>query len=129
MLPAEIMCTQHRVGEHGEIHKHQPDLRQGKKIDGRFDPFVAIELHTMQARHDYLAGYMNHKSPLVVPDLKGIYPQHYGKVVDPIYNMRDLAGRCDDCRELIEWAVVHYTNELDAFFGFVPGTYAWENLL
>lgn len=103
MLPTAIMCGNHRSGEHNEIHKHMPSLKAGHKLDGRFRPFVAIELHSITSRHEELALTLNHASPLPpVPNLKAIYPQHWGKTVDLKYNLLDLRGRCPKCQALMD---------------------------
>ena len=102
MLPPHLMCTKHRVGEHGEIHKHLPSLRRGIKITGRFFPIIQIELCSIQQRHDELAKTMNHKSPLIdLPDFEQIYPKYFHLKVDIHLNARDLAARCPECRHLL----------------------------
>lgn len=108
MIDPKLLCMKHLVGEHGEIHKHMPSFRKGYSINGRFDKFVQIELHSIEKRHDELATEINrrtggHKSPLIdIPNLLAIYPQHYNKNVDIAYSKNDLCNRCLDCRKLIK---------------------------
>lgn len=108
MVDPKVLCMKHLVGEHGEIHKHLPSFRKGHSVDGRFDKFVQIELHSIKDRHDALANEINsrtggHKSPLIdIPDLYATYPQHYYKSVDVEYSKKDLCNRCSECKKNIE---------------------------
>jgi len=97
MVPPRLMCKQHLLGEHGEIHKHRHNFVKGHSIEGRRGQ---IEPESMQTRHDELAEEMlrrgmNHKSPYELPDLS-----HYdldGFVVDVESSYEDLVGRCEEC--------------------------------
>ena len=107
MIPANLLCRRHLLGEHGEIHKHLPSFRKGHNIHGRFHPVVQIQLKGLVARHDELAEEMlrrgfNHKSPLIdVPRLRYTYPDYYNFEVDPIVAVQDLIDRCEYCAEKI----------------------------
>ena len=102
MICPIFMCGSHKSGEHNEIHKNLPHLSMGRNIDGRFDPVVQIQLNALRYRHDELAAYLNHNSPLPqFPDLSKIYPQHFHKVADIEYNIIKLANRCPKCRKLM----------------------------
>jgi hypothetical protein len=108
MLPVNLLCRKHLLGEHGEIHKHLPSFRRGYSITGRFFPVIQIELSSLESRHNELAEEMirrgyNHKSPLIdIPELEKIYPQYYDLKVDLDYNLRDLIDRCPECKERYE---------------------------
>lgn len=99
MVPAELLCTKHLVGEHGEIHKHQHKFIKKHKISGRIYPIVQVEPEAMKSRHDELAMHLkNHKSPYEQPDLSHLPgDQRYAKA-DYWYNLFDLCCRCPDCR-------------------------------
>ena len=109
MVDPRLLCNQHLIGEHGEIHKFLPSFRKGHKVDGRFDPVVQIQFNGYLIRHDMLAEEMlnrgmNHKSPLTfaeLPDFKNIYPQHFHKEVDLEQSIKDLLYRCEDCSDRI----------------------------
>lgn len=99
MLPPEFMCMKHIVGEHGEIHKYLPHLLRGVSIDGRMEPVVQIQINALKSRHDELAKWMNHNSPLEFDEqiIRNIYPQWYDKKVNKIISVIDLVYRCRDC--------------------------------
>ena len=100
MINPRKMCKQHISGEHNELHKHLPSLLSGCKIDGRFSPIVQIQLNMYVERHNELAKFLNHKSPLQIESseiFKNIYPRYYDMVVDVKHNMKDLYGRCKQC--------------------------------
>jgi hypothetical protein len=103
MIDPNKMCKRHISGEHNEIHKHLPSLYAGVSVEGRMAPVVQIQLNALQARHDELAQYLNHKSPLEVDDglIRRNYGPHYYRMVDVTHNEADLANRCEACRKLI----------------------------
>lgn len=106
MIPTEMLCKRHLLGEHGEIHKHKHNFIKGHKIDGRLSPFVAIEPLNMKKRHDELALEMlkrkyNHKSPFEQPSLDKYDYNKINVTVDMNYNLNDLMNRCEDCKERI----------------------------
>lgn len=102
-----FMCSQHKSGQHNEIHKHLSSLYKGVKIDGRMNPIVQIELFSLQKVHDEVAKYLNHNSPLEVDEylLWKNYPQYYYNKVDIEYNIKDLCNRCIECKRKIEKAL------------------------
>lgn len=104
MIPPEYMCHKHLNGEHNEIHKHLPSLYRGISVKGRYERFAQIQLNALQSRHDLLAEYLNHKSPVEVDEylIFKNYPQYYFVNVDITYNVLDLASRCADCRKLLQ---------------------------
>ncbi len=61
------MCTKHRTGEHGEIHKHKHNFVKGHSFEKRVR-WNQIEPTAMQSRHDELSVYLgNHKSSFEAP--------------------------------------------------------------
>ena len=103
MIDPNFMCLQHRLGEHGEIHKFLPSFRKAHKVHGRFYPVVQIQFKGFKERHDLLASTLkNHNSPLVdLPDFESIYPEYYGLKVNLDISISDLCSRCPDCRKLL----------------------------
>lgn len=104
MIDPKMLCRKHLLGEHGEIHKHRNNFEKGHSIAGRISPIVLIEPASMQVRHDALAaeilrrGY-KHKSSYELPDLSYLPDEEIYAQADIEYNIRDLTGRCDDCKE------------------------------
>lgn len=96
-LPPPILCRNHFLGEHKELHQLAGSLRKGKlgAIIGHAER-GQVETRLLFLRHEELVqelsrrGY-NHRSPLnpfPVPDL--------GRV-DILSNLDDLIHRCIEC--------------------------------
>lgn len=101
MVPPEMMCDQHLLGEHVEIHMLAGTLARKRSIDG----FIAkglLEPASMQARHEALVREMEqrgfrHKSPLPDSDL-GYLPKDAREArVDAEAAAADLRARCGRC--------------------------------
>lgn len=104
MVNPKVLCNNHLLGEHAEIHKHRHNFVKKHRIDGRIFPIVQIEPHNMESRHNELAVEMlergmNHKSPFEQPDVSHLDPT---LKVDRDYSISDLKTRCTKCKELIE---------------------------
>ena len=52
MINPKLMCDQHLLGEHGELHKFIPSFRKKYKVTNRVSPVVQIELSSYQTRDD-----------------------------------------------------------------------------
>ena len=97
MVPPEVMCRKHLLGEHVEIHMLAGSLRRGRSIAG-FLAKSLLEPQSVSGRHRALSvemvqrGY-RHQSPL---------PLVHGKVprgrVNVAMSVKDLKKRCPDCR-------------------------------
>jgi len=103
MVNPEMLCNQHLLGEHGEIHKHRHNFEKRHNMSGRLSPVVQIEPSSMKSRHDELAKEMlkrgmNHKSPYEQPDVSYLSDELLSKRVDVTNSIRDLSGRCDKCK-------------------------------
>ena len=102
MIDPSMLCKNHLLGEHGEIHKHRHNFEKGHKIDGRLTPFVAIEPLNMEDRHNKIAiemfnrGY-NHKSPYTQPDLSMYDKSKIDVSVDLDLSIGELRKRCVEC--------------------------------
>jgi len=102
MVNPELMCSKHRTGEHGEIHKHKHNFEKRHSISGRVSPLVQIEPESMRIRHDELAATLkNHKSPYEMPDISYLPKEERSAKVDQDESLRELCKRCLDCRKLI----------------------------
>jgi len=106
-LPTNLLCRNHLLGEHSELHKHKHNFEKHHSISGRISPIVLIEPENMQKRHDELAQEMlrrgyNHQSPYEQPDLSYLPDNERYAKVDMDYNIRDLMDRCVECRKRIE---------------------------
>lgn len=102
-----LLCHNHLLGEHNEIHRHKHVFEKHYSITGRVTPIVQIEPLSMKIRHDELAKEMlsrgyNHKSPYTLPDLSYLPVHQVNAKVDLDYNLRDLMSRCPECKRRIE---------------------------
>ena len=100
MVDPKILCKNHLLGEHGELHKHRHCFEKQYKMAGRMGH---IEPESMESRHDELVvemkrrGY-NHNSPFEQPDVSYL-PE---MLVDPDDALEDLLNRCEHCRKRYE---------------------------
>lgn len=97
-----LLCKQHLLGEHGEIHKHRHNFVKKHKITKRISPVVQIEPENMQIRHDELVlemlkrGY-NHNSPYEQPDISYLKSEERYAKIDKNISINDLINRCPEC--------------------------------
>lgn len=97
MVNPRIMCSQHLLGEHYELHMLAGSITKGKDISG-FLHGLAMP-HHIKYRHDELVKEMilrgfKHQSPLEQPHLD---PAVMGWV-DIRDNIVELSRRCKWCR-------------------------------
>lgn len=106
MVDPKLMCRQHLLGEHNEIHKHRHVFVKhwsvSKRIAGN-----QIEPSSMQQRHDDIVAEMlrrgyNHQSPYEQPDISYLPPNERNYKVDSAASHVDLKNRCPLCRSLSE---------------------------
>ena len=108
-LSPALLCNQHLLGAHSELHKFLPGFRQQHRVAGRIFPVVQIELTAYLQEHDALAAEMvrrgmHHRSPLTqrdLPDFSYLPPGHFQARVDPQISIQDLSARCPECRQRI----------------------------
>lgn len=105
MIDPKLLCRQHLLGEHYELHKLVGHLRKGRSINGyllrRFlDPSSIYERHqALEAELRRRGG--NPHSPLAEAECRA-FGEWYGAVaIDPGQSMSDLSGRCVQCKERI----------------------------
>lgn len=98
MVSPKILCNQHLLGEHNEIHKAVGNLRHTGIWAKALINKGFLEPQNFKKRHDELvvemvSRGMNHQSPLNVKGLK----LTKGKI-DTKKALKDLMERCDKCR-------------------------------
>lgn len=100
----ELLCRQHLLGEHTELHQLVGHVRAGNTnaLRGHAER-GQIDTARVAARHEALVAEMerrgyNHESPLAYDDALGL-----GRV-DESSNLEELAERCPECRERIRSA-------------------------
>ena len=100
MVPPEVMCRKHLLGEHVEIHMLAGSLRRKRSIEGHLAKSL-LEPTSIRRRHAALVAEMRrrgfkHQSPL--PSAGRLTLRHRIAKVDVAKSMNDLATRCKDCR-------------------------------
>jgi len=100
-IDPKVLCRNHLLGEHLEMHMFHGCIKQGKKLEGYIRKGL-VEIHCIKQRHDELCGEMrrrgyNHKSPL-----EGVDRLSFGGEVNVIESLADLLLRCPECRRRYE---------------------------
>ncbi|WGI18015.1 hypothetical protein [Methanonatronarchaeum sp. AMET-Sl] len=110
MIDSELMCMQHILGEHRELHalvgtikrtrpEYEGSIRHKNNLIGLArDGF--IELKSLKKRHDELAKHFeNHNSPIKeLPPLKYLPKKVREARVDREKAVKDLIDRPKSCR-------------------------------
>lgn len=91
-----LMCDQHLLGEHVEMHMFVGSIRRGVSMRGYVDKGL-VDTEEIKARHDALAAELErrgfkHRSPLEYHD-----ELHEGRV-DTEESKEELKRRCEKCR-------------------------------
>ena len=97
MVPPEMMCRKHLLGEHVEIHMLAGSLRRKRSIEGHLAA-GQLEPQSIHRRHAALVAEMRrrgyrHQSPLLPVDGKTPHG-----LVDVAASTKELQKRCPDCR-------------------------------
>ncbi|UCE16593.1 MAG: hypothetical protein JSV12_03015 [Candidatus Bathyarchaeota archaeon] len=99
MVDPRIMCRQHLLGEHAEIHMLIETISRGNSVKGYLDKGL-LEVHSLYNRHDEL-----------VKEMKRRNYRHYSAIskkwkqtnimgsVNREKNLEQLINRCSRCRE------------------------------
>ena len=111
MVDPRLMCRQHLLGEHVEIHMLVATIRLGKSISGFvrkkiIQPFAVLERHNALVEELKRRGY-RHNSNLVVDITEILKPYPIREAicrVDVETSMSDLFRRCPDCaKRMVEF--------------------------
>ena len=102
MINPKLLCKQHLLGEHFEIHKLIGNLKHTGKWARALTRKGFLEPQNALKRHNKLAAEivkrnMKHKSPL---KLEGVDLPH--GTVNLKKSIKDLTKRCRKCRERIK---------------------------
>lgn len=94
----KIMCRQHLLGEHYELHKILGSIRKGRSLEGYIQKNL-IEIHNLERRHEEIVNEMlrrgwKHNSPLSFTPTKKL-----GQINENI-SKKELLLRCKKCRWL-----------------------------
>lgn len=110
MVDPELLCRQHLLGEHKEVHQLVGQIRRGCSLRG-YVAHNCVEPEAIEDRHEALAEEMlrrgyRHASPLPPSlDLRALVDSlsedDRTARVDIESSYRDLLGRCSSCRERV----------------------------
>lgn len=110
MVDPKMMCRQHLMGEHVEMHMFLGSMLKGTSMEGYCQNNL-MEPEQLKARHDALVvemerrGY-NHKSPMSQADFERGLAQMPTLLqivkIDPVPAAADLFSRCAVCTALKE---------------------------
>lgn len=92
-----LMCREHLLGEHLEMHMFAGAIRKGSSVRGYIENGL-VETGNIKGRHDELVTEMErrgykHNSPLEDPCCEE------NGFVDGEKNLGELKSRCPECRE------------------------------
>lgn len=98
MVNPRIMCRQHLLGEHAEIHMFIGTISRGKSVKGYLEKGL-LEVHSLYDRHEELVEEMkrrgyNHQSDV---DKKWKSAEKRG-VIDRKKSLDELVKRCSSCK-------------------------------
>lgn len=99
MVDPKIMCNQHLLGEHVEIHMLVGCLNKNMKLEGYINTGL-VEIHNIKSRHDAIVQEMKvrkmiHKTP--IESNEKIWK--VAGCVDVRKSELDLMKRCPECRK------------------------------
>lgn len=99
MVNPRIMCRQHLLGEHAEIHMFIGTINRGKSIKGYLEKGL-LEVYNLYNRHEDLVEEMklrkyNHYSEV---NKKWKFVEKVG-FIDKEKNLIELINRCSKCRK------------------------------
>ena len=108
MVDPRIMCRQHLLGEHAEIHMFIGTISRGKSVRGYLEKGL-LEVHSLYARHEELVEEMkrrgyNHSSGI---DEKWKNAEKRG-AIDRKKNLEELLKCCSRCK-------LRYSEEITKF--------------
>ena len=98
MVNPKIMCRQHLLGEHVEIHMFIGTINRGKSVKGYLEKGL-LEIHNLYTRHNILVEEMKRRSynHYSIVDGKWKFAEQVGKI-DKEKNIEDLVNRCVRCK-------------------------------
>ena len=102
MVNPELMCDQHLLGEHVELHMLVKNISIGRSIkgylNGLVDPNLVAERHEQLVKEINRRG-MRHNSSLENPTTA--FLNYSVQTISEMVNLKELASRCERCSLLI----------------------------
>ena len=107
----KLLCNQHLVGEHQEIHALVGILLKGMSVEGYLEKGL-LEIHTLRQRHTNLVLEMRQRRMLHLSPLP-IFPEREAGKIDSVASIEELMNRCTKCKERILRAAEQQQSEKD----------------
>jgi hypothetical protein len=110
MINPKILCKNHLLGEHNELHKFMGSMRLGRSMNGYVDK-GEIEPRSWFDRHEELVNEMllrwpkeRHASPINKSELNELLAKTFTKAqmlvkIDWWKSLEILLSRCEECRK------------------------------
>jgi len=97
MANPRVMCRQHLLGEHAEIHMFIGAISRGKSVKGYLQNGL-LEVHNLYDRHEELVEEMKRRGYMHCSDLdeKWRFAEKRG-VIDRKKSFNELVRRCSRC--------------------------------
>jgi hypothetical protein len=104
LVDRKIMCRQHLLGEHLELHFFIGHMKRKKSIKG-YLVNNCLQINEIYNRHEELVNEMknrgyNHKSELEKIDLC-YYKEFFNVKINTESSKLDLKTRCNECQKLM----------------------------
>lgn len=107
----KLLCNQHLIGEHQEIHALVGILLKGISVEGYLEKGL-LEIHTLRQRHTDLVIEMRRRKMVHLSPLPIFQEREAGKI-DPAVSIEELMNRCTRCKALILQAAQQRETEKD----------------
>jgi hypothetical protein len=109
MVNPKIMCNQHLLGEHVELHMFVGTLKKRISIEGYVRNGL-VEPKSIISRHKQLAEEMkqrgmHHKSPLKKVNLRYLPKETITAKVNISKSLADLLKRCKRCKSRVKFRI------------------------
>jgi hypothetical protein len=99
MVDPRIMCRQHLLGEHAEIHLFIWAISRGNSVKGYLEKGL-LEIHKLYDRHEELVKEMKQRGYKHNSDLNKKWRQtEKSGYIDKEKSLEQLINRCLRCRE------------------------------
>jgi hypothetical protein len=102
MVDPRIMCRQHLLGEHAEIHMFIGTISRGDSVQGYLEKGL-LEIHNLYNRHDELVREMKRRNYRHDSAMSMKWKQ--ARILGSIHkdkNLKQLISRCSRCKERYE---------------------------
>lgn len=95
-VPTNIMCREHLLGEHLEMHMFLGSIKKGINLKGYIDGNM-VEVHNIKYRHDELVREMNKRGYKHQTEMED-YPFKRIGHIDRAESQKLLLSRCNRCK-------------------------------